>query len=363
MSKKPVVFRVTNNLNIGGVQKRLRALLPLLSRDFEVHVVTYKDKGIFFEELKKLGVKTHFIPFKGKWDIIGIFKLSRLFRKYKADIVHTHSLGGNISGILAASLARVKVKIANVHLAKLHWYAKNKLHKKKQALEENLIHLCFTDKILFVSKESLDFFKQNTFGLEKKCLVLHNGLEFPEKDIFIENQFSKKDNKVVGFVGRIAKGKGLDFFIDYALSILKEDQRFLFLIVGGGNIEHWQKKIPTSFESNFIFTGEVKDVNRYYAMLDLLLFTSEPGVEGMPGVVLEAGFWGLPILSRYNKCIEEIQKYYSRIKFIEEDKTPLQNIKEALGLPEVDKSKLESEFSLEAMYERTKKIYLELLCG
>ena len=128
---KPVLFRVTNNLNIGGVQRRLRSLLPRLLPYYDVHVVTYKDKGIFFDELASLGVKSHFIPLKGKWDPVGIYKMSRLFKKYNAQIVHTHSLGGNISGILAAAMAKVPVRVAQVHLCHLHWYAQKKLHKKK----------------------------------------------------------------------------------------------------------------------------------------------------------------------------------------------------------------------------------------
>lgn len=366
LKNKPVVFRVTNNLNIGGVQRRLRSLLPLLTKDFEVHVVTYKDKGIFFSELEELGVKTHFLPLKGKWDPVGIYKLSSLFKKYGADIVHTHSLGGNISGILAASLAGVKVKIANVHLAKLHWYASSWIHKKKQALEENIIHLLFTDKILFVSKEALDFYLKNSFGLKNKILILHNGLEVDLNNVnrgLREKIVTNNQQKIIGFVGRIAKGKGLDFFIDSALKVLEQDKNFLFLIVGGGNIEYWQSKIPSFAKEHFVFTGEVKDVNKYYSVFDLLFFTSEPGIEGMPGVVLEAGFWGLPILARYSKCIEEIKEYYPRIRFIDSNCSILENIQKALSLPAANTEKLEQEFSLEAMYKRTKELYLSLLCA
>ncbi len=99
--KKPVLFRVTNNLNIGGITSRLRLVLPLLTKFFEVHVVTYKEQGVLVEELKQKGVHVHHLPIKGKWSPLSIYQYAKLFRQYKADIVHTHSFGGNITGILA----------------------------------------------------------------------------------------------------------------------------------------------------------------------------------------------------------------------------------------------------------------------
>ena len=42
---------------VSAMHEELRALLPLLMDDYDVHIVTYKDKGVFFDELAELGVK------------------------------------------------------------------------------------------------------------------------------------------------------------------------------------------------------------------------------------------------------------------------------------------------------------------
>lgn len=361
MSQKPILFRVTNNLGIGGIQRRLRSLLPKLLPWYEVHIVTYKAKGIFFNELQKQGVHCHFIPLKGKWDPIGIIKLAKLFKKYNADIVHTHSLGGNISGILAATIAKVPVKIAQVHLSSLHWYAKNKIHRKKQIIEENIVHFLFTNKILFVSKESQNYFLNHTRGLKHKVFLLHNGLELPKNSIPIAPELSKLKKKVVGFVGRIAKGKGLDYFLEFAVEVLKQSDDFVFVIVGPGEVEKWKAKIPKWAKNDILFLGEKKDIYRYYKGLNILLFTSEPKIEGMPGVVLEAACLGIPILARKSEVLREIQEYYPNLKFIDEHVSKAEMLYKTLALKPADTSRIKEHFSIDAMLKRTIQLYQELM--
>jgi glycosyltransferase involved in cell wall biosynthesis len=364
---KPVLFRVTNNLNIGGVQRRLRSLLPRLLPYYDVHVVTYKDKGIFFDELASLGVKSHFIPLKGKWDPVGIYKMSRLFKKYNAQIVHTHSLGGNISGILAAAMAKVPVRVAQVHLCHLHWYAQKKLHKKKQIFEEKIIHKLFTHKIIFVSQQSLNYFQKNTKLPKNKLIIIHNGFELPtatDVKIHLKKKYlDHVDQKIIGFIGRIARGKGVNFFIHFAQEILKQDKdRYKFLIIGGGNLAPWQQYVNDhKLTKHILFLGEKKNISDYYRILDCLLFTSEPFAEGMPGVVLEACAVGLPILARLSEPIKEIKEYYSRIKFIDEQKTPAENLNAVLSLPPCSLENLKKEFSIENMLNKTLNLYNSLV--
>lgn len=63
------------------------------------------------------------------------------------------------------------------------------------------------------------------------------------------------------------------------------------------------------------------------------MFCSEPGVEGMPGVVLEACAHGLPILARKAAPIEEIRVHYDRIAFLHDKLPAAEQLNAALGLP------------------------------
>lgn len=362
---KPVLFRVTNNLRIGGVQRRLRALLPLLTEEYEVHIVTYKDKGIFFDELAKLGIHTHFMYRTGKWNPIAIWKLAQLFRKHNASIVHTHSFGGNIFGILAAALARVPVRIGQTHLSELHWYSANIWRRKKQIFEEKIVHFLFSHRILFVSRESRDYFQKHTHLPDTMLTILHNGLQLPDSTSkTAPSQLGLPEGKiVVGFVGRIAKGKGMREYLEIARQAsLEKPGRFHFAVVGDGDglKKHiaWVKKHNLTDAVSFL--GEQRDIHRYYGAMDCFLFCSGPGIEGMPGVVLEACAHGLPILARETEPIKEIKEYYSRIVFLNETESAASQLEKAISLPDADRSPLLSEFSVEAMKNRTLAVYKDL---
>jgi glycosyltransferase involved in cell wall biosynthesis len=369
--KKHVLFRVNNNLKIGGIQRRLRNLLPRLTDDFEVHVVTYRHKGVFWDELSDLGVHTHFVPIRAKWSPFGIYRLNQLFRQYRADIVHTHNLGGNITGILAAALAGVPAKIGNVHQRGNHWYAKGVIRRQKQIIQEAMVHRLFTDKVLFVSRESLDYFQQKTRLPDQKLMLLHNGLEFDQTASKQNPSALKKklgipeSKKIVGFVGRITQGKGVEYFLEFAKKVLDVSEAYVFVVVGGKDekgLKGFKEKVKNwGKESRILFTGEQKDVYDFYRLFDCFLFCSEAEWEGMPGVVLEACSCGLPVISRRNRPVEEIKTYYPNIQFIEDTSQPVQLVKTAMAMPPPDMAPFYREFSIETMVSRTKSLYVELM--
>lgn len=365
---KPVLFRVTNNLDIGGVQKRMTTLLPLLTRDFEVHIIVYRQKGVLAKELEEAGIRVHFLPIKGKTHLPSIIRMAKLFKKYNACIVHTHSLGANIPGMIAAALARIPVRIAQVHRRNLHWYARSRIQRKKQILLEAWIHRLLTDKVLFVSKDSLDYFRGHTKLPGNKLQILHNGFEFPinppSKSEAREYHGLPQDKKIIGFVGRLSKGKGLIYFLDFAQKALAQDTGLFFLVIGDGpgREEKEQEIAAEGLTDNILFVGEQTNMDTWYPALDLLLFTSEPWAEGMPGVVLEACSHGLPVLARYSEPIKEIKKFYVNIQFLDEKQEAEDNIKMALNdKTKANQENFKKEFSLDQMAARTKQLYLSLL--
>ena len=232
--------------------------------------------------------------------------MARLFRQYDTDIVHTHSLGGNISGIIAAAWAGVPVRIGQVHNCYLHWYAPGPIHRQKQIFQEKWVHRFFSDKILFVSRESLDYFQRKTHLPEDRLALLHNGFDFsamaPGCDPVELKQLLGIDpgKKIVGLVGRIVPEKNIEFYLNFAHEVLEKSNDYRFLVIGGGNeplIDALMAKVKAwKAEKSIVFTGEQNRVYDFYNLLDCFFFSSDPRKEGMPGVVLEACFFGLPII-------------------------------------------------------------------
>ncbi len=375
--KKTVLFRVTNNLNRAGIQNRLRAVLPLLAREYnyEAHVVTYRERGVLADELESLGVRVHHIPIRHKWSPLGIWRLSRLFRQYRADIVHGHSFGGTVTGILAGALAGVPVRVGQIHLCDLHWYGKTPAKRRAQALKEAWVHRRFGSHEFCVSGASRAFFLRNTGLPEEYASVLRNGVDlslFQEgrnRDAARAALGIEPDQIAVGFMGRLAKGKGLDFLFERIQRLGPSRNRYVFLIAGSGSSDMtgWCRAAAEAVNAaggpRVRLLGEVAAPETFYPALDLFFFPSAPGVEGFGNVMLEAAACGLPVLTRKTSTVQEFAPYYSRLHSMAEDEDLGAAMDAALALPRASQTALRSEFSLEAMARRTHAAYAALAAG
>ncbi|KAA0258999.1 glycosyltransferase family 4 protein [Deferribacter autotrophicus] len=316
---KPVLFRVTNNLNIGGVQRRMLDVLSHFVNDYDIHVVVYKEKGVLAEEFEKKGIKIHFVKAKGTFDFLAILKISKLMKKYKADIVHTHSMGGNIKGLIAAYLAGVKKRFAHVHVKmELHWYGRSKLKRLKHQLEEKIILCLFAKKIFFVSKSILDeFLKRFSLGLQEKCLVLYNGFDvesFPVKSLNHDKEFFK-----LGVALRLVESKNLTFIVD-TIAILKNfKNNFKFYFVGDGPYKDYLQNYikEKNLEVYFEFVGETKNPYSYITDFDLVVFPSKN--EGLPAGLIEPLLMKVPVVAVDTEINREVINIYNGGILLEEN--------------------------------------------
>lgn len=377
MRKKPVLFRVTNNLDIGGVTTRLRQVLPLLLDAFEVHVVTYRRQGVLVEEFRDKGIHVHHVPLSGKWSPRGIWALARLMRQENADIVHTHSLGGNISGILAAARAGVRVRMGQVHTRQQHWYGKSALHRRKQRLEEYWIHTMFSHRVLFPSRTALEYFYGLCPVAREKLHVLYNGVRLPDPPLSPEAAMAEKaalrerhgiapGTRVIGFVARLTRGKGLSFAFDFMGRLRASGRDACLMIVGSSGDEERDRHYAAMAEDMagpgaVCFTGRQSQPYAYYRLFDAFFFPSDPWTEAMPGAVLEAAMHSLPILSRENPAVREVAEYYPGIHFMKDGDDPEIALAALDALPPPVPGRLENQFGIESMAERTMTLYHELL--
>ncbi|MBG3876262.1 glycosyltransferase [Desulfovibrio oxamicus] len=369
MHTRPVVFRLTNSLHYGGVASRLRAVLPLLLDEFEVHVVTYRTPGAFAPELADKGVRVHHLPIPTKWSPAGIARLARLLRGHGASVLHNHSFSANVTGALAGALAGTPVRIGQIHTLKSHWY-ENPAHRAKQRIEEMLIHRTLSTRVLHVSRESRDYFAAQMPLAAAKFEVLHNGVDFsalaPRKDA---RQLRAElgippQARVIGNVGRITGCKRLDMLLSMAAKALARNPDMVFVIVGGeaGHAEGLLRQAAElGIADKVIFPGETPHPGDYYNIFDAFLFTSPPGSEGMPGAVLEAASFGMPIVAIRTDTLEEMAEWYDGFRFITEGCDPAHELAAALAAPRPDPARLRAHFSIQAMADRTRALYHRLL--
>lgn len=119
------------------------------------------------------------------------------------------------------------------------------------------------------------------------------------------------DQRVMLYVGRLAKEKNLGTLIEMASMVSKEDPRARLWIVGDGPFKEDCLSIAskTGIGDRVKFVGAVAqgDVDQYYAAADLFTFASVTETQGL--VVHEAMRYGLPAVAVYgggaSEAIEE----------------------------------------------------------
>lgn len=367
--RKPVLVNVTNEFGLGGVQQLHARVLPLLTDRYDVHLVGYRARGPLFDSLPAAGVKTHFLPSHGRFHVRTLWDYARFFRSLNADIVHAHGHSPNIFSALAGKLAGVPVRVGQIHSTGLHWFASSAFGRRKQALEERLVFRACGHKMVVISQEMLDKARRMLRLPEKAFALVHNGVPVPPLQGTADYPLRQSlnlapEDLLVGFVGRLVEGKGLDFLLDTVAVWAASDLPVRVVVIGGGEparMERWQRRAADIGDGQRVFwLGERNDTHVFYPQFDAFVLCSEPGLEGMATVALEAASHGLPILTRQSAPEEELRRYYSRLTFFEEHADPAAALLATLQLPPDTSGKF-SHFSIEGMANRLDALYTSLL--
>ena len=310
---KKKIIRIIARLNVGGPAIHTILLSEAFDNElFSTHLVAGKPepregdmgylaieknvKPVYFPELtRKIGLH----------DIKAFFKLFKLIKKEKPDIVHTHTAKAGALGRLAAFLAGVPVRIHTFHGHVFDGYF-SPAKAKFFIMIEKFLGL-FTTKTIVVSdcvwKEVVEDFK---IVPPKKCVVIKLGFELNKflqssqhrgilrKKINVDN-----DTVLVGIVGRLAPIKNHEMFFNVASELLKDSgiPKLKFVVIGDGErAEHLKNYVTKKgLENAVIFCSWIKNIEKAYADLDIVALTSLN--EGTPVSLIEAMASGRPVIS------------------------------------------------------------------
>lgn len=302
--KNTKVMRVIARLNVGGPSIHTILLSHSLNRRGYRDVLVCgrvsesegdmmylaREKNVDPIIISELGRDIHF----GN-DLKSFFKLLKLMRREKPDIVHTHTAKAGALGRLAALIAGVPIRVHTFHGHIFNGYFNPRKAKSFLLIEKILA--VFTDKIITVS-ETLrrDIVDNLKIAGEEKSAVIPLGLDLErllccEK---LKGSLKRKlglsdDTILVGIVGRLVPIKNHNMFLDVASTVLQEKREagLKFLVVGDGEcrqgLEDYAKKL--GIEKDVIFTGWREDLAEVYADLDVVALTSLN--EGTPVSLIE----------------------------------------------------------------------------
>lgn len=160
-----------------------------------------------------------------------------------------------------------------------------------------------SDYIIVYSPNIIKDFK---LGKYKEKLIIASR-HFVNTNFFYPIQSITERNKIIGFIGRLSKEKGILNFLE-TIKILAPYKEFKYLIIGEGDCRNdvlqFIKKNKNDIEIEFFEWINHDCLNMYMNRLKLLVIPSY--TEGLPNVMLEAMASGTPVLTSRIGAIPDI---------------------------------------------------------
>lgn len=300
----------TNGVRREGINSmQLRWTRAMNKNDLQLDIAAVRDNAEdVIEDYKKLGCNVFVLPHRKKKILSYCFKLYKLLKKEKYDVIHVHGSSGFLGvELLIAKIAGVPVRIAHSR----NTTCDNKFIDK---LFRPILYACMT-KGLACSKAAGEWL----FG-NRPFEVIHNGINTESfrlneiKRSEVRKKLGIENSLTIGFVGNIKQQKNPLFLVDIISELAQKDLAAKLLIVGDGTMMKPMKDKITelSLNKDVIFIGRSNDVPQYMSAMDAFVFPSL--YEGFGNVALEAQLSGLQVY--VSETVPEDCKLSDHIAFL-----------------------------------------------
>lgn len=221
------------------------------------------------------------------------WRIARILRDLRADVVHTHNPAALTYGVPAARLGKIRTVIHTKH------GANPPRSRADLAARRALVRMC--DAYVAVSEPTAHVAYRLDRAPEHLLHVIPNGIDTaayahrPARRIEVRRQFGiGMDTFVVGTVGRLAREKNHKLLVDAVASFLGPDIQ-LVIIGDGPERRAIEAAIPVSARSYVHLPGARDDIPAVLSAFDMFALSST--TEGLPLVVPEAMAAGLPVVA------------------------------------------------------------------
>ena len=353
------------SMEIGGTQTRLAYLANALGKekfDFSICClerignINYRidEKVKIFLMNKKPG-KAFLLP----------FKLFKLFKQEKIDIVHTHDFPTLFYGVIGAVLARTPVVI---HGEMGDIFEES---RRRHYLVVRRLLSFFVNRIVANSNGLKGFVKELTGIKESKFKIIYNGVDvenFKRPAASEDDSRGEKNDIIIGSASRLIDHKNQQMLIK-AIPLVKEEIGCIKVVIIGDGPSRPKLEAMASdlrVERYIQFLGARTDVSKLLGTLDIFVFPSL--AEGCPNAILEAMSSGLPVIASDVVGNRELVKNdITGILFSLDDVRSLadaiidlaRNTEKRKKMGDEAKKRAEKIFSLEQMAIRYSDLYLE----
>ena len=372
------VLHIIVGLNVGGAEMMLKRLVGSSSDNptYQHVVVSLTNMGKLGPLIQAMGVEVHVLGIRYALGFpFALWRLVRLIRDIKPDIVQTWMYHADLLGGLAARMA------GNQHVI---WGIRTTDVQAGGSFATVFVRwICaqfsywIPQVIVCVAEASRQ--SHITVGYDaKKMVVVPNGYDFDwlsasshERQSLREQCGINQDDVVLGSLGRFHEVKGQENFVRAAAFLAPQYPQLRFLMVGFG--VDWNNAplvdwiVNTGFKDRFVLLGERKDVPQCLAAMDIFCLHSR--TEGFPNVLAEAMAMGLSCITT---DVGDAAMLLANTGVVvpKEDSAALargvehlllldQAARHAMGMQA--KARVEAEFSIIRARNRFEEIYLKVL--
>lgn len=283
------VIEIMPEFGVAGAEIMCEDLsYKLQEKGIDVIVVSLFDyHSPITDRLEKNGIRLVYMNKKTGLDLTMIFKLFKLFKKEKPDVIHTHRHVLQYA-VPAAIMAKVKRRVHTLH---------NVARKENETLGRKFNKIFF--KFCHVIPVALsDIVKQTVIEeykiKENKIPVIFNGIDLCK--CIKKTDYNLHNPVRIIHVGRFAEAKNHINIVN-AVEILKnKNYNFILSFYGDGSLKKDIENLVEEKQLNSYidFKGLTSDIATKLNKSDIFILPSI--FEGMPMTIIEAMGTGIPMV-------------------------------------------------------------------
>jgi glycosyltransferase involved in cell wall biosynthesis len=295
--------------DIGGAERLLLTLCDNIDKKLYSIVMgmftgNCAEEVPLWNEVQKSVIEIESVPFTHPFDPKQLLVIYSIIKKYKPHIIHTHGYKTNILGLIFSKLFNIRI------ISTFHGWLHTESKLTKILFRLNMRLLRYFDRVIAVSDQIKSGLIRE--GVSSNRISIIRNIPTPyscdnlDRYKIIFDLGICNSSKIVGFIGRLEKVKGISQFIDAAICILQQTKEIYFIVVGDGSersaMEEQVNRL--GLQNNFRFLGFVDNPVGYFSILDLYVLSSLD--EGIPLTLLEAMSLGVPVIATRVGGIPEV---------------------------------------------------------
>ena len=240
--------------------------------------------------------------------LVSAWRLYRIFRRERIDILHVHTPIAALLGRVAGRLAGIPLIVYTAH--GFYFHDEMPVWKRRAFVWLEIFGGLLTDLLFTQSQEDAEEAIAEKIAHAVNVITIGNGVDASrftprspsERKVMRQLLGIPGDAKVVGIVGRMVREKGYPEFLQAAVTLAKQHTDAYFLLVGSRlssdhseSIDDDLLKAREVLGDRLITTGFRNDTPDLIGVMDVFCLPSHR--EGMPRTIIEAMMMAKPVVA------------------------------------------------------------------